>query len=114
MKEEYLKIAECFENLAKSYRTLAEACIFSADLSKAEDMTGGLAEDSAKAEQNTEEGKSEEKAVTFEDVSTLAKKKASEGNSNAIKEIIKSYNVAKLSAIPEECLSEVFRKLEEL
>ena len=67
MKEEYLKIAECFENLAKSYRTLAEACIISADLSKAED--------SAKAEQNTEEGKSEEKTVTFEDVSTLAKKR---------------------------------------
>ena len=76
MKEEYLKIAECFENLAKSYRTLAEACIISADLSKDEDMTGGLAEDSAKAEQITEEGKSEEKVVTFEEVSLLAKKES--------------------------------------
>lgn len=114
MKEEFLKISNYFDNLAKSYRTLAEACGFSSNLSKDEDMTGGLTEDSSKAEQVTEENKSEGKAVTFEEVSTLAKQKALSGKNVEVKNIIQSLGFKKISEIPAEKYADIIKELEAL
>lgn len=98
MKENYLKLAECYEKLAENYRAMAESTAESAE---------AVQTTAAKAEE-----KADEQSVTFEDISTLAKKKAAEGKSAEVKAVITECGVKKLSDIPEDLYADVFKKLE--
>ena len=94
-KEDYLEFAVMYENLAEKYRSLAE------NIEKKTDT---------KAEKKAET--KDEQPVTFETVSTLAKKKAANGKSSKVKAIITECGVKKLSDIPQEFYVDVFKKLE--
>ncbi len=91
MEEKWLKLAEQFRGMAQLCQAFAE---------------------SVESQPNTK--KKEEQPITLEVLSTMAKKKAAEGKSTEVKAVITECGVKKLSDVPQEFYTEVFKKLEEI
>lgn len=96
MKNEYLRLAENYENLAKSYRSLAEAD--NNDLS-------------LKEENNNKEA---EPTVDITAVRKMLAEKTQAGKSDAVKALLLKYGANKLSAIAPENFKNLLQEAEEL
>ena len=93
MDEKWLKLAEYCKGVSKLCQALAESIESQPNTKK-------------KAE------KKEEQPITLEVLSVLAKKKAAESKSTEVKAVITECGVKKLSDVPQEFYTEVFKKLE--
>ena len=96
MKEKYIKLAECYENLAKSYRYLAEA------------DNSGVPWKEENSSQN------DEPAVDITDVRKALAEKTQAGKSDAVKALLLKYGANKLSAIEPENFKNLLQEAEEL
>ena len=112
MKEQYLRLAEVYDALADCYRALAESSA---------ETQNSTADTQPKPQKNKILAADhdvpfdvEPDKVTFEMVSEMAKKKATEGHSKEVKAIITECGVKKLSDIPPDMYTQVYEKLEEL
>ena len=96
MKDKYIQLAECYENLAKSYRSLAEA-----------DNNDLL----LKEENNNKDA---EPTVDITAVRKVLAEKTQAGKSNAVKALLLKYGANKLSAIAPENFKNLLQEAEEL
>lgn len=96
MKEKYIKLAECYENLAKSYRDLAEAD--NGDLPPWQE----------------ENNKELEPVVDITVVRKVLAEKTQAGKSAEVKALLSKYGANKLSAIAPENFSSLLKDAEEL
>lgn len=96
MKEKYIKLAECYENLAKSYRYLAEADNSGVPW-KEENLTP-----------------KDESAVDITAVRKVLAEKTQAGKSDAVKALLLKYGANKLSAIAPENFKNLLQEAEEL
>lgn len=101
MKEKYIKLAECYENLAKSYRDLAEA-----DNGDLPPWQG----ESCKEEKQQEV----EPTVDITAVRKVLAEKTQAGKSDEVKALLLKYGANKLSAIAPENFSSLLKDAEEL
>lgn len=96
MKNEYLRLAENYENLAKIYRSLAEAD--NSDVPwKEENLTP-----------------KDEFAVDITAVRKVLAEKTQAGKSDAVKALLLKYGANKLSAIAPENFKNLLQEAEEL
>jgi len=95
MKDFYLKLAECYKNLADVYRRAAES------------ITAEKTEESPKA-------KSEEKPVTIDEVRKILAEKTQSGKSGNVIALIKKYGAVKLSDINPEHFEALLKEAEGL
>ena len=114
MKEQYLKLAEVYDALAECYRALAESTSEAERENSTADTQPKPQKNKILAADHDVHFDVEPDKVTFEMVSGLAKKKATEGHSKEVKAIISECGVKKLSDIPPDMYTQVHEKLEEL
>ena len=93
MKNEYLKIAESYENLAKNYRNLAEAV--NNDLPCKEESSN----------------QKEEPVIDITTVRKVLADKTQYGKSDAVKALLLKYGANKLSAIAPENFSSLLKEV---
>lgn len=115
MCKEYLQIAEGYRMIAAGYEALAQKGVASGDEVAKEPKKAGKKSAVTEEEQAIIQPQAEEKKkITIEDVRAVMRAKNKEGKLEQCQAVLREFNVAKLSDIPEEKYSELLQKVEVL
>ena len=103
MSEGLLKMAEGYALLAEGIRAIAKA-------------DGGKETEAPKAavQKKAKEAEASEKKVTIEEARAVMAEKSRDGKTQEVRKILNEFGVDKLSAIPEDKLPELLKKVEVL